>query len=147
SQGWPRQPFENFPLGIGSRHDPDAEQRREKQPRRVVWINILGRRAIELGCREAAAKESFDASKLRRDHCATSRVVRCNLQRRIDQETPLTLPVLERMLDDLAKETFERPARRQRLLEPAQPVARGVVEIAFQCSAKQLLLVAEAVVE
>ena len=100
------QALEHFPLRIGSRHDPDAEQYAEEKLATAVGSIFLDA-VPRLRGRKAARKKASMPVIARRSSPGIG-VVRGNLKRRIDQETSLSLPVLKRMIDDLLEEDFER---------------------------------------
>ena len=74
-------------------------------------------------------EECLDISELSGNDRATFCIVRRDLKRRVYKKATLALPVVDRVVDNLCKETSDRLFRRKLFLEPAQPFPRRLLKV------------------
>ena len=69
--------------------------------------------------------------------------MRCTFERRVDQQATTPLPVIQGSFDDFLQKRDDRISRGKTVLEAANPLAEGLVEIAIERALEEGSLVAE----
>ena len=96
---------------------------------------------------DRSVEKRLDLGEALGDKAPSSRSCGATSERRVNQKTAPPFRIVHRMLDDLLEETANRLFWRQRLFQTLDQRPRRVIEIVFQRSRIQRMLIAVSVVE
>jgi hypothetical protein len=131
----------------GSRKNADTKNYTKQQSRYIVRVDSAWRRSVRLRSKNAPFEKSFNLTKLSGDHGGEFLLMWSDFKCRIDEETPLTFPIIDRVIYYLGKELMDRLFGGQRRLQPTHPVTRVAIQIPLKGAHEQTLLVTEGVIK